>query len=366
MATPAFLRYLPARLKPLSAPAVWAPLTVFTLLSIFIWEYHKNPDWFNRPQIDTLNPESTLTPEEEARLSEIDTLELLLRNVRAPGGEDTSQSLISPADADATSEEVISPDRTLAGRDNPFADYKEQYKFPGSQEAGTEGSQGFSATQRLRGGTAASSLGSLGTFQPGTSQPGTLQTGTSQAATSSGSSALSEALNRQQAARNSTRDRAVEGSSTSGRLPVSTGSIRADEDASTGTQFLERSPNRSANLSGTASGLSTNAGNADSALPFSAPTSGNSGISVPFIRTTTDMSPPVGTTGYQVPASTALPVFNMPPQQPTRNPFQRANPFQRDTGTIAPVVPAAAAPAPTPTVNYTAPSFVQPEQNSRR
>ena len=128
MATPTFLRYLPARLKPLSSPAVWAPLTIFALLSIFLWEYHKNPEWFNRQQITNVNPDSELTPEEQARLSQIDTIDVLLENTRIPGSARPTElgDLNVP---DLNSEDSV---RALADKENPFAAYEEEYKFPGS------------------------------------------------------------------------------------------------------------------------------------------------------------------------------------------------------------------------------------------
>ncbi len=61
MATPTFLRYLPARLKPLRSPAIWAPLVVLVLLGIFVWEYRKDPARFSRGQVIQPTPESDLT-----------------------------------------------------------------------------------------------------------------------------------------------------------------------------------------------------------------------------------------------------------------------------------------------------------------
>ncbi|MEM6450245.1 MAG: hypothetical protein AAF703_08030 [Cyanobacteria bacterium P01_D01_bin.105] len=330
MAIPAFLRYIPARLKPLSAPAVWAPLTVFTLLSIFIWEYHNNPDWFNRPQVSNLNPDSELTPEEQARLSEIDTLDLLLRGALQTDGEGGSTG-INPEASGATDPgpSGLASDRNLAGRDNPFAAYEAQYQFPGSDSArgsalnagsNSDTSSAVTASPLIKG-----SPSSLGASDAETVSPNV------------NSSVLSEALNRQQSVSNNNDGGSV----------TSTG----NDGAFSGVQSSEFSSQGSASEAGRNGGSSPS--------PISA-ASGN--VAVPFIRTTPEMSPPAGTTGYQVPNSANLPVFNVPPQQPTRNPLSPSvrTPLNRSA------VPAATVETTPPTANYTAPSFTQPEQNSRR
>lgn len=364
MATPTFLRYLPARLKPLSSPAVWAPLTVFGLLSAFIWEYHNNPDWFNRPQISNVNPDSTLTPEEQARISEIDTLELLLQqNARVPEAaklQNEANGLLGTESPNDPAAEVLTPDRNLAGRDNPFAAYEEQYKFPGAQNA--------AAAQASA--TAASASAGSPSFSSG------LNTSRE---TPSAVSALSEALNRQQSARSGlSNDGAESMSSSNSAAGISAPNRETLNTESTGSESLGTSTFRPSNaapndISG--SGLRPSSGS----QPFANPEerSGNR-LSEPFIRTTTDMSPPVGTTGYQAPASVALPTFNVPPQQPTRNPFQQPTnlPASAISTPAAPnSLPALSAPnqagsnqpgSQPPTFNYTAPSFTQPEQNRRR
>ncbi|MFK8184696.1 MAG: hypothetical protein AB8B99_15100 [Phormidesmis sp.] len=319
MATPAFLRYLPARLKPLSSPAVWAPLTVFTLLSVFIWEYHKNPDWFNRPQLSNLDPDSELTPEEQARLSEIDTLDLLLRSTRTSESGDLSGDLLNIEGLDGADDATTSNDRNLAGRDNPFAAYEAEYQFPGSD--------GATATRTSLPEVSTPSIGTLGADAESSSL---------------GSSALADALERQQAARLSGDNNSADGGSSIGST-LGAG-IEGASSVSVSSSDLPTSEG------------SLNSGNNGGSIAFPSQSPDSSNISAPFIRTTTDMSPPVGTTGYQVPASANLPVFNVPSQQPTRSPFSRS----------VPTPAATAAPTPTPTVNYTAPSFTQPEQNRRR
>jgi hypothetical protein len=338
MATPAFLRYLPARLKPLSAPAVWAPLTVFALISAFMWEYHNNPNWFNRPQADLTNPDSSLTAEEQAQLSEIDTLDILLKQTNRPASALGTNSEAAAGTAPGTALGTASgtnaanqpngtqagdaaPNQETAKRENPFTAYAEQYRIPGSANSTRVTTPALSASgSQLSGSTPSSNINA--TFSGGL--------GSSPASTPIGN-ALSEALTRQQQSRQST-------------AAPTTGSATTSRSESASSQ-----PAASAS-----SGVSNDLPN----LPTS-----NSGISAPYIRTTPNMSPPVGTTGYQPPASSSLPVFNVEPPQPSRNPYFA--PFQQNFSQPQSAVPQSVAPLPSvaPTGgSYTAPSFTQPEQ----
>ncbi len=314
MATPTFLRYLPARLKPLSSPAVWAPLTVFVLLSIFIWEYHKNPDWFNREPATGIAPQSDLTPEEQARLSEVDTLDVLLDGSNTSGNSLTTGSVDPDGLLDGSEEGAATEDsRQLSGRDNPFGSYAAEYQFPGAVNP-TDGSN---ASGVPAFGNSAGQSGNSPSFDFGS--------GLVSPAAPATNSALSEALGRQQAARSAA------GSAAGGQQPASSGRPAAANGASS------------------AGGASTDGQSA--VQPAQVPGT----VSVPFIRTTPDMSPPAGTTGYQTPATSRLPVFNVAPQQPSRNPYS------------APAAPATPTPSAAPQTGtlYTAPSSTQPQQNRR-
>ncbi|MGC1310571.1 MAG: hypothetical protein WA885_25355 [Phormidesmis sp.] len=321
MATPAFLRYLPARLKPLRSPAVWAPLTVFALLGIFLLEYSKNPDWFDGKKITEQDPDSELTAEERAKLSEIDTLDVLLGGTRVSEDSPEATSLIDPDDPQSELESESDPaagieeaatsaaSRQLSGRDDPFGAYAEEYKFGGSSQ--TNSAPAISS--RNSSGQNAAGRVDVGSFNFGD--------GLVNSAAPATNSALSEALSRQQTA----RDAAAGGGSSS---------------AASSTQ-----PSPEAARAGEAG-----------VRPAQVP--GN--ISAPYIPTTPDMSPPVGTTGYQTPATSSLPVFNTPAQQPTRNPYSA--PTLATPSTQPAQLPNI--PAQSETL-YTAPTFTQPEQNRR-
>lgn len=327
MAKPAFIRYLPARLKPLGNPSLWIPLAVFALLGTFVWEYYRNPDWFSREPITDLTPDSTLTAEEEAQLSEIGTLDVLLNGSRAPEGTARVTSQINP-DAPDSEARATNSETSGSGLD------LNAYPIPGAPSTATTITPGQSSvfsnpnqpTTRSGVGSSGSSF-NFGDGLANTSSP------------TSNTSALADALERRQAALAE-----IERSSGSSESPSSS----SNATSQSGSDLLGSSSN-------VAPGQ---------ALPAASSVPGS------FIRTTPEMSPPVGTTGYQVPATSRLPTFNIAPQQPTRSPYSLPANNQFATPSAGQVVAPASAPTPavgspsaaTPTTIYTAPSSVQPDQ----
>jgi len=325
MATPPFLRYLPARLKPLGNPAVWVPLTVFTLLSAFIWEYHNNPELFNRQPIGSLTPDSNLTPEEEARLSEIDNLDVLMEGARVSENTKEVTGQIQPVElADTTDAASAEGDRQpLADQDNPFAKYEAEYQFAGSANPNVFSNPNRSNTRSTASSAGNNAPGATSSSAPRFNFGDGLINPSAPSNLSSGNSALSDALNRQSA------DRA---------------SAAQENRQNTGTNV----PNQATPTPNSIDGQTA------------APAAGT--ISVPFIRTTPNMSPPAGGTGYQAPASSSLPAFNLAPQQVTPNPFNVPSGTQGQIAApIAPVQPAAGTATPAGTA-YTPPTFTQPDQ----
>ncbi|MEL6553358.1 MAG: hypothetical protein AAFQ63_07855 [Cyanobacteria bacterium J06621_11] len=340
MAKPAFLRYLPARLKPLGNPAVWIPLTVIALLGAILWEYQQDPDWFNRQPVSNLNPESSLTPEEEARLSEIDTLDVLLNGARVPEDTKAVTSQINP-DAPVVLTDEDAED-SISSADAIAKSSLEDYPIPGSPSltttpSSTRSSQtsAFPNATSLPGRSSASnsatnSLGSGNTnfnFGNGLVNP----------AAPSTNSALAEAVNRREA------------------------QIAAEQAESGG---------------GAEQANSTDASR--SANPLATPVVPTQPVPGSFIRTTPEMSPPAGTTGYRVPDASSLPNYNVVPTRPTRNPFDATSSGANSGAGRQSVVPAPANVAPpaigapgtvtnSGVVNsvplYTAPSSVQPAQD---
>lgn len=318
MAKP-FLRYLPAKLKPLSASAVWIPLTIFTLLGLLLWEYYQNPDWFERDPITNANPESNLTPDEQAKLSEIDTVDLLLKGAKTSGPLsdlnplDKTSNVLNPVDLETKTAEG---DRHLANRSDPFSAYSAEYEFSGAGRVG---------------------VGTPNTVSP--TAPANFNSATESSSLATTPSALSEAINRQSTIKANEAQRNGASNPLSGPLSQPSG-------PGTSENFLQN-------------GLS----------PSATPVPGT--VAVPFIRTTPAMSPPVGTTGYQSPVASNLPNFNLAPTPTTRNQSAAPSGTTVPSGQIGTVQTSPiASPIPshsTPTARtvYTAPSSTQPEQNPR-
>lgn len=310
MATPTFLRYLPARLKPLSIPAVWISLGLFGLISVLIWEYHENPQWFERePVSDVVNAKSGLTQEEEAKLAEIDTLDVLLQNSKLPDGSPAATSTIKP---NALGAETDSGNGKLSGQIDPFKAYADEYRFPG-----TGGTTLMTGNRPL-----ANPLSVGGAPNNSSSNPQPVRSASANRSQPATNNALSQALDRQAA-------EAV--NSNSGSSGSAVGGINPQSSSG-------------------GSGSTGNGPGAQSAQFPVAP------IPAPYIRTTPAMSPPAGTTGYQVPATSGLPVFNLAPPQPTRNSVPNTSPNTS-------VVPGNTD-FPSGTL-YTAPTSVQPAQPQR-
>ena len=377
MAKPAFLKYLPSRLKPLSSPAVWAPLTIFVLLSAFIWEIRENPDWFDRAPVTDANPDSDLTLEEQARLSEIDTLDILLEGSRVPEDSPAATSIINPdapstdaseAEGNATTDDATGADATtdedsrqLSGRADPFAPYLAEYEFSGSQNATPSTNSSATSPSASEFSAGSSSSGSFSGSNSAGSSNFNFGNGLVNPSAPATNSALSEAIGRQQARRAAAAEAessTPQPSAISGDRPsVSNPTAGSQSPSQPSPQFSPQGAPRSSSASpqslspaeATGSNQTTRQSSSQPAVP-----TGN--IPVPYIRTTPNMSPPAGTTGYQAPATSDLPVFNLPPQQPSRNPF--ASPRPAPTGQTTPDN--------TQGSTYTAPSSVQPAQNRRR
>ena len=320
MAKPTLVQNLSTRLRPLRKPAVWAPLTICALLGIFSWEVYNNPDWFNRAPKTDLTAGSELTPEEQARLSEIDTIDTLLESTQATGDLPSSAELADSTGNEQSILEIPDPqaDDSLASKADPFATYRADYEFPSARQNGTSG-----LSSSLSAGSAGNSSSLSG------------NTGAASAPATLSESELSKALARQQ----SLRGTEANSRSDQGPTPQTSTAQSATDSIGTG---------------------SGNSFEPASALPVES-------IPGSFLRTTSEMSPPVGTTGYTQPSTTNLPAFNIDPPQPTRNPLNAvpAAPIGQVAPAPAAQPPAAAIPgstvAPSGTV-YTPPSFTQPDQ----
>lgn len=345
-----FFKYLPARLKPLGKPAVWIPLTVVTLAGAFAWEYHNHPEWFKPAPLTAIAPGSELTAEEAAQLSEFDTLDVLLNSAKAPEGTETVTSQINPdipnqVEAQSDTQTAIDPaTSSVRGENNPFDGSFEAYPIPGARTTGSSASISAAQSPLYSDAATSSPDASAGAVPSSGSDRFNFGDGLVNPAAPSTNSALSEALNRRDAAR------ASEASSSA-----------PDENEVSPSAVNGEGASRQPGIINSTNG---------SALPAA------NSVPGPFIRTTPQMSPPVGTTGYQPPASSSLPTFNVTPTQPTQNPYApRSQPAQVTTPTTSlnnPIITPAPASVASPTAGsgtatpsgtlYTAPTSVQPNQ----
>ena len=319
MAKPTLVKHLSTRIRPLRKPAVWAPLTICALLGIFSWEVYNNPDWFNRAPKTDLVSGSDLTPGEQAKLAEIDTIDSLLDSTRATGDLPPLTKLAESASSEQGILAIPDPqaDNSLAGKADPFATYRADYEFPSAQSG-------------LSGTSSSLSVGNAGSFG-GAASDSSGNGRTASAPVTLSESELSKAVARQQSARGS----------------------------DTGSPAARSEQAQSSSVD------SIGAGSSNGFEPASAPPIES--IPGSFLRTTPEMSPPIGTTGYTQPSTTNLPAFNIDPPQPTRNPLNLAP--VAPIGQVAPAPAnqpsAAAVPgstvAPSGTI-YTPPSFTQPDQ----
>lgn len=88
-----WIRYGLARLRPLGRPVFWAPSIALLLLVLFAWEF------FSRPELATFfasNSNETLSPEEQAIGADIDSLPMLLNDIKITSKPQAIDSAIQP------------------------------------------------------------------------------------------------------------------------------------------------------------------------------------------------------------------------------------------------------------------------------
>lgn len=350
MRLPPSVRYLPSRLQFALNPWLWLGILLTGIVGLYAWEYRQNPGqlpW----QIGTTEPNTSgsvpdvlrdsLTPEEQSIAAELDNVELLLAQLDSDvsalttGGESSAAAALNAASLNASSEASESNVERLNR-------YINEYNFlgTGARGANVQAKPPQTALEKLS--TEASVLD--------------LQ---SESANGQAASALADAFAQRQLELGVSESSALS-NTRSGISELDARGLPAGEPAS--------------DELGSANG-STDGSNTFSfgQLDQSGVTPGSlDGLNQSFIRTTPNMSPPPGTTGYVPPAS--LSDFNRLNQQPSgANPF--ANQPSGSFGSTAPstgrpdssqVLPPtdidSAAPLETPTLN----SSSQAEQNQPR
>ncbi|MGB5974267.1 MAG: hypothetical protein WBG38_13170, partial [Nodosilinea sp.] len=272
MPLPPALRYRLARLKaisrPLRLPAVGGTLAVLSLLAVVVPQYLRHPEW--RSQYDaaetSLGPSAdvdlgSLSGEDLASLAEIDNLTLLLNQLQPA----TSTALESP---EPEADRLIPPQQAQTepvAIASPFAQYLERSQFRFSPAA-----SGLTATEQ--------SLTPLEnrSISPTSGQRQPLSAANAANTEALPPSPLQQALNNRNAP-----------------APVRTSPIEA-EAVGNGQEPI--------------SGLTPPPWMVEGRLP---------GVDQRFIRTTPQMSPPPGTTGYTQPPDLARPALSTPPHSTT-------------------------------------------------
>ena len=283
------------RLTFLSRPVPLASTLGVLLLSIFLWEYSRNPEWFGSfAQDNGASPDgaldlSTLTPAEQAAIADIDNLSVLMNELGVEsGGVPTLQAIAIGQDEgeNAIAADLLSlgePGTASAANPNTsiFNQYLEQYQF---------------GRQRPINSSQASANG----FTNGT-------------ASTVGQSPLGST-----SLRISPLALALQGQNTT-FVPGMQPSNQTVLDAALQSQTTSETAT-------TADGTNAEA-TTESTLPageFSSEAVTIPGVTFPVLPTLPQMSPPPGTTGYTPPASLDL----MPPL-----------PGSNSAGAVPPVAP---------------------------
>ncbi len=310
MRLPPSVRYLPSRFQVLLNPWLWLGVLLTGVVGVYALEYHQNPGRLPWQLSSTGLGQSgdststdvlleSLTPEEQAVAAELDNIELLLAqldedlSVLTTGGEASAAASLNASSTGVDADQADAPEVLTESSVERLNRYIDEYRFIGTRAPGSN-----VTPQRNE---------ALALVQEPSE---TAQSPSSIAQTS----ALADAFARQQAR----SEIAVPEASTS-ELPGEV-SLEDEIEADPSTLFFDQS------------GIT--AGSLD-------------GLNRSFIRTTPNMSPPPGTTGYVPPAS--LPDFNR---------------LNRSNGAV-PTQPSAGFGSSAPTVNIPERSQVlPPAQNS--
>ncbi|MGD1949934.1 MAG: hypothetical protein ACFB14_09835 [Leptolyngbyaceae cyanobacterium] len=278
-------------------PWLWLGILVTGIVGIYAWEYRQNPgqlpwqigatglgDSGDATSTDVLL--ESLTPEEQAVAAELDNVELLLEQFDSDISALTSGGEESAAASLNESLDGGEPAETSVER---LSRYIEEYNFLGT------GARGSNVESERRPGASLAQ------------QPLTLQA--DEPATVLPRSALSDALTRQQLAEQEAAAQPVQ--ETEGQ-PID--SNLAESPDGTDAETSNFSFDQSGVVPGSLNGLNRS-----------------------FIRTTPNMSPPPGTTGYVPPAT--LPSFSNQNQQAGVVPFSTQQPSTRSFESVTPSAP---------------------------
>lgn len=302
MTLPPALRYRLVRIqsmgRSLNRPIVWGSLGLLGLLAVAVPQYWRNPEWRSQynPAVDSaaVDPSTnvgTLSSEELADLAEIDNLALLLNQLQ-PTTATALEESAPPPNTDA----LALPTATEAQQPpaGPFAEYLERSRFRVSPVASDREADSADATSMFGQSSASTSAPSAEERQP---------------------SALQRALDRR-----------------FGAEAEQASAAAAEED----TQGAGAIANPVAPLPWMVEG----------SLP---------GVDQRFIRTTPQMSPPPGTTGYTPPSAILPSLSAVAPAAPAPLNLDFATPAAPPSAGVT-----VSSPAGTPSNNLSSPPQLEP------
>ncbi len=108
-----WIRYGLARLRPLGQPRFWAPSIALLFLVLFAWEFFSRPELSSYFGLST--PPETLTREDQAIGADIDSLPLLMNDIRtAPKAETDSVAPDNPSNSVAPNRLLSTPPDAIA------------------------------------------------------------------------------------------------------------------------------------------------------------------------------------------------------------------------------------------------------------
>lgn len=283
MRLPPSVRYLPSRFQGILNPWLWLGILVTGVVGLYAWEYRQNPGqlpW----QLGTTGFGSSgdatstdvllesLTPEEQAVAAELDNVELLLAQLDSDlsalttGGDASAAASLNALSTGVEADAAESTAERLSR-------YVDEYSFLSTDTTGSN-------------------------FQTGSSRQSTVGQQSAPASTPRSAdavpltSALAEAFERQQAAS------AIPANPATPNSGITNANSRNEPAADTATADTADASENSPTFSFD-----------QSAVDQTGVTPGSlDGLNRAFIRTTPNMSPPPGTTGYVPPAT--LPDFN--------------------------------------------------------
>ncbi|MEO0395181.1 MAG: hypothetical protein AAF243_04230 [Cyanobacteria bacterium P01_A01_bin.137] len=305
MRLPPSVRYLPSRFQVVLNPWLWLGILLTGVVGVYAWQYRQGSGQLpwqigatglgssgDATSTDVLL--ESLTPEEQAVAAELDNIELLLAQLDSDvsalttGGDASAAAALNEALADA-------PEVSSESSVERLTRYIDEYSFVGTNARGSN-------PQATR------SNGPIPLQREQTPQSTSVEEAQTAAALAESFAARQQQLEQARSANLETEQPASGADVT--RAPVTGLPAEAEGGVITDDQ---------------SSFVFDQTGVVPGSLD---------GLNRTFIRTTPNMSPPPGTTGYVPPAS--LPAFNQANQPSSESPF--ANPSPGSFGTATPSV----------------------------